>query len=172
MSQPYIGEIRLLGFNFPPLGWELCAGQLVPISQNEALFQLIGTTYGGDGQSTFGLPDLRGRAPIHWGTGPGLSTYVVGELLGTETVTLTPGQLPMHGHPFFATTNQATLPAAQNNLAADTNRNAYSTTGVVTTQLNAQSVGPVGGSQPHENMQPFLVGNYCISMYGIFPSPS
>lgn len=172
MSQPYIGEIRLLGFNFPPLGWQLCAGQLVPISEYEALFQLIGTTYGGDGQTTFGLPDLRGRAPIHWGTGPGLSTYIIGQQLGTENVTLSQGQLPMHGHPFLATTNQATLPAPQNNLASDTNRNAYSTAGTVNTQLNAQTIGPVGGNQPHENMQPFLVGNYCISMYGIFPSPS
>lgn len=178
MSSPYVGEIRLFAGNFPPNGWMFCSGQLLPISENDVLFTLIGTTYGGDGQSTFALPNLQSRIPIHMGTGNGLSTYVIGETGGAEQVTLSVNQIPSHTHPALATTAQGNtnIPAANAILAS------MGPAGIAQVPcylpfpnanqivLNAGTVGPVGGSQPHENLQPYLCINYIISLFGIFPS--
>ena len=157
------------GWNFAPVGWVFCDGQLLPISENETLFQLIGTTFGGDGQETFGVPDLRGRVPIHQGNG-----FVVGEAGGTETVTLTTQQIPNHTHSLVASSDQGSLPDPGNNVLARTN-----TPGVFMyiadapdVQLAPNALGPVGGSQPHDNMAPYQVITYVISLYGIFPSPT
>jgi len=161
MSQPYIGEIRMFAGNFPPNGWAFCDGQLLAIADNDALFNLIGTTYGGDGQVTFALPDLRGRAAVGVGTGPGLSTYVIGEQGGAETVTLTTNQIPAHGLQISTadrTRNRPTGVVATGGAyrpAADAN------TGFAT----------MGGNQPHENMPPFVAVSFIISLFGIFPSP-
>ena len=167
MSDPYIGEIRMFGGSFAPVGWAFCAGQTIPISENDALFALIGTTYGGDGQETFNLPDLQGRIPIHQGNG-----HVIGEVSGVETVTLTTQQIPVHNHALVATTNTGSLPDPGNNLLARTNTPGVFlyATDVPDVQLNQASITPVGGSQPHDNMAPFLVVNYIISLFGIFPS--
>jgi microcystin-dependent protein len=167
MAQPYVGEIRMFGGNFSPAGWHFCDGSLLPISENEVLFQLIGTTYGGDGQTTFGVPDLRGRLPIHQGNG-----FIVGENGGAESVTLTTNQLPTHNHPFLASQG----PGNQNNPANSLTANSSSVQIYIEdspdTSMNAQSVGPVGGSQPHSNMQPYLCISFIISLFGIFPPPS
>ncbi len=176
MSTPYIGEIRMFGFGTrgAPNGWQACDGSLLPISQYDALFALIGTTYGGDGQTTFAVPDLRGRLPIHQGTGPGLSTYVLGQRAGTETVTVLPTQMPAHTHTAVATTATATTGTASNTVIpgtvnADT---MYITdiTGLSAFTLAAQSVTQAGGNQPHENCMPTLTVQYCIATQGIFPS--
>lgn len=175
MSQPYVGEIRLVGFNFAPSGWMMCNGQLLPISEFETLFNLIGTTYGGDGQNTFGLPDLRGRIPLHQGNG-----FTLAEQAGTETVTLTTQQLPAHTHTpkcdnAFGGTQ---LSPAGNVWSFDASGQfanyaaTPSVTNGVTDTMNPQAIGNAGGSQPHENLQPFLVMNYIISLFGIFPSQS
>lgn len=179
MSQPYIGEIRIFAGNFPPLGWAMCDGQLLAIAEYDTLYNLIGTTYGGDGQNTFGMPDLRGRAPVHVGTSSG-QTYVIGQLGGVETVTLSSQQLPQHTHALVSTATPATTnvpttgtifadigPAGINNLFAF---KPYDGTNQVA--LNGNSVSPVGGSQPHDNMQPYLGLNFIISLYGIYPSQS
>jgi len=167
MAQPYVGEIRLFAGNFAPAGWMLCDGQLLPISENETLFQLIGTTYGGDGQSTFALPDLRGRVPIHFGNG-----FIQAEPGGVEQVTLTVNQIPAHSHGFMASADPANSP----NPAAHVLAEPISTTpyfaGAPAVTLAPQSILPVGGSQPHDNMQPFQCINYIISLFGIFPSPT
>ena len=166
MSSPYIGEIRMFGGNFAPAGWALCNGALIPISQNDALFNLIGTTYGGDGQSTFALPDLLGRAPVHVGSG-----LVIGQKAGTETVTLTAQQLPLHTHPMTAskdTANQIT--GAGGVLASPVSLATYFNSPPDNTALNAAAVLPAGGNQPHDNMQPYLAINFIISLFGIFPS--
>lgn len=171
MSNPYIGEIRIFAGNFAPAGWAFCAGQSIPISENDALFNLIGTTYGGDGQETFNLPDLQGRIPIHQG---GSFNHQVGEKAGVESVTLTTQQLPVHNHRIAATIDQGTLPDPGNNVLARS-----ATPGVFLyandqpdVQLAPQSITPVGGSQPHDNVGPYLVINYIISLYGIYPSPT
>ncbi|HWT91707.1 MAG TPA: tail fiber protein [Solirubrobacteraceae bacterium] len=167
MAQPYIGEVRMFAGNFAPVGWEFCAGQQVPIEENEALFQLIGTTYGGDGESSFNLPDLRGRVPIHWGNGVNLA-----ESAGAESVTLTSQQVPVHTHPFVAnsTAGQDATPTGAV-LAGSPNINFFreAAPGVALTPL---AMGPVGGSQPHTNFQPYLCVNFIISMFGIFPTPT
>jgi len=175
MGSPYVGEIRIFAGNFAPNGWAFCNGALLSIAENEVLFNLIGTTYGGDGQETFGLPDLRGRAPIHFGTGPGLPTVVQGQVFGTEQVTLITSQIPAHTHPLLAAASKGNsaspvgaIPAAD---AAGITA-AYSSTAPSGQQLAASSVSSVGGNQPHENMQPFLVVNYIISLYGIYPQQS
>jgi microcystin-dependent protein len=172
MSQPYVGEIRLFGGNFAPAGWAFCDGRLVPISENETLFNLIGTTYGGDGQQTFGLPDLRGRVPIHQGTGAGV-TYTIGEQAGVETVTLTSNQMPSHTHPMAATASgqQASPAGAYFATVSSTQAgaNAYDVS-PVSTPLVPTSILPVGGNQPHTNVQPTLFVSYIISLFGIFPS--
>jgi microcystin-dependent protein len=167
MSDPYVGEIRMFGGNFAPVGWAFCAGQTIPISENDTLFTLIGTTYGGDGQESFMLPDLQGRTPIHQGNG-----HVIGEVGGVESVTLSTQQIPVHNHAWVATTNTGTLPDPGNNILARTNTPGVFLYGtdVPDVQLNNQSIQPVGGSQPHDNMAPYLVVSYIISLYGIFPS--
>lgn len=172
MSTNFVGEIRLFGGNFAPAGWAFCDGALLAISENETLFNLIGTTYGGDGQTTFALPDLRGRAPLHSGSGGG-SSYLIGQSGGVEQVTLTSNQIPTHTHPALGSTDVATTSQVSGNVLASVSAagtvNAY---GVLTplTPLSASSLQNVGGSQPHDNMQPFLCVSYIISLFGIFPS--
>ena len=173
MGQPYVGEIRLFAGNFPPNGWMFCEGAQLAISENEVLFQLIGTTYGGDGQSTFNLPNLASRVPIHMGTGPDGTTYQIGEMAGTEQETLTTQQIPNHNHPVLATNSQGTSQSpAGAVLATPTTAqpNVVMYGSDSTAQMNNQSISPVGGSQPHENTQPFLCINFIISLFGVFPS--
>lgn len=171
MAQPYVGEIRMFGGNFAPAGWMFCEGQLLPISENETLFQLIGTTYGGDGESTFALPDLRGRIPIHMGTGPSGTTYQLGETGGVESVTLTVNQIPVHSHALLAAGVVANDPNPAGNVPAESSAVALYQSGAPSAAM-ANSIGLVGGSQPHENLQPFLCVNFIISLFGIFPSPT
>lgn len=169
MSDPFIGEIRIFGGNFAPVGWEFCNGQLLPISENDVLFALLGTTYGGDGQSTFALPDLRGRLPIHMGAGSGLTPRVAGQAGGTETVTLSTPQLPAHAHgPVTASQVTPSTGVAVGNLTAQDDVERYSSTQTVT--MAPGTVTPTGGSQPHDNLQPYLCVNFIISTQGIFPS--
>ena len=174
MAQPYVGEIRMFAGNFPPVGWMFCDGQLLPISQNETLFQLIGTMYGGDGESTFQLPNLQSRIPLHFGTGPDGVTYQQAEAAGTEEVTLTTQQIPVHTHAQLCSSG-AGLNAADpvNNVASKTDLSQYSSAGATVAMGNPNLLSdPTGGSQPHENCQPFLCINYIISLFGIFPSPT
>ena len=168
---PFVGEIRAFGFNFAPRGWALCQGQLLPITQNTALFALLGTQYGGDGRSTFALPNLQGRVPINAGQGPGLSDYSQGAVLGSPTVTLNNTQLPPHVHSLNADRNNVTTGTPTNNLFGKTaNRLGTLYTMVGNTTLMAGGVVEnTGGTQAHDNMQPFLVLNYCIALQGIFP---
>lgn len=174
MSEPYLGEIRLFGFSRVPVGWIPCDGRLIAISENDALYVLLGTTYGGDGLSTFGVPDLQGRVPIHQGQGPGLSPYVLGQRAGTETVTLTGQQMPQHTHTMVATTLTATAntPAGTLELGALNGDVLYvtDTSGAAAFAANPLSVGGAGGSQPHENEMPTLTVQFCIATSGIFPS--
>ena len=167
MGQPYVGEIRMFGGNFAPAGWMFCEGQLLPISENETLFNLIGTTYGGDGQSTFGLPDLRGRIPIHQGNG-----FTLAETGGAEEVTIAVNTMPSHTHALLGSTNLANSNSPTNQVAALTQAatiTAYGTDTPLVALLPA-SVGSVGGSQPHTNFQPYLCVDFIISLFGIFPS--
>jgi len=167
MAQPYVGEIRMFGGNFAPAGWMFCEGQLLPISENETLFQLIGTTYGGDGQSTFALPDLRGRVPLHQGNG-----FNLAETGGVEQVTLTVAQLPAHTHPMLASTNTATSPTPTNQVIGKSGSIDAFINAQASDPLASSEILPVGGSQPHENMQPYLCVDFIISLFGIFPSPT
>ena len=165
MAQPYVGEIRMFAGNFAPAGWMFCEGQLLPISENETLFQLIGTTYGGDGQSTFGLPDLRGRLPMHQGNG-----FTLAEQGGAEEITLTVSQIPGHTHPLLANTGAGNVNTPANTvLAASPTLDMYREAAPSVT-LNPVAVTPVGGSQPHTNFQPYLCVDFIISLFGIFPS--
>lgn len=167
MSSPYIGEIRLFAGNFAPVGWQFCDGSLLPISENDTLFNLIGTTYGGDGQSTFAVPDLRSRVPIHQGTG-----FALAQAAGEETVTLTVNQIPSHTHAAGGndtTTNSSTSPA--NNLWRNWQDNQFAAPPANTT-MNVGAIAAAGGSQPHDNMLPFVAINYIISLFGIYPSPT
>lgn len=170
MATPYVGEIRLFAGNFAPNGWLFCEGQTLPISENEVLFQLIGTTYGGDGQETFRLPDLQGRLPVHQGQLQGGSNYIIGESAGTEEVTLTIQQIPVHTHAFQASANSADVASPKNAVVAtSTTTNAF----IVSTPaqpMAPQAIVPIGGSQPHTNIQPYLCINFIISLFGIFPS--
>lgn len=173
MSESFVGEIRLFGFNFPPMGWALCDGQLMSISQNDVLFSLLGTTFGGDGVQTFGLPDLRGRAAVH----PDGNTIRQGEKSGSETVTLTVNQLPVHTHALNANSNASNQVGAQANVLAKSvnpSRGSRSSYGPAQnlTAMNQGCIGNAGGSQPHPNMQPYQVVNFCISLSGIYPSRS
>ena len=171
MAQPYIGEIRMFAGNFPPVGLMFCDGQLIPISENDALFTLIGTTYGGDGQSTFALPNLQSRIPMHFGTGPDGTTYQLAEMDGVESVTLTTQQIPVHTHPFTASLTVADDPAPAGKVLGESRPGTLSFfQDVPANAMAATSVSPVGGSQPHENCQPFLCVNFIISLFGIFPS--
>lgn len=172
MSDPYIGEIRMFAGNFYPAGWMFCDGQLLPISENEALFALIGTTYGGDGESTFALPNLCGRVPFGMGTGPSGITYQLAEIAGTESVTLTTQQIPVHNHALLASADFAQESNPQDKVIARLAGEDVYFKGDSDENLNAGQIGPVGGSQPHENMQPFLCINFIISLYGIFPQQS
>jgi len=169
MAQPYVGEIRMFAGNFAPAGWMFCEGQLLPISENETLFQLIGTTYGGDGQSTFALPDLRGRIPLHQGNG-----FILAETGGAEEITLTISQIPAHSHPALCSINTATGTSPNGTVLAappDVNTLPYGTDQPPGT-LHPSTISPVGGSQPHTNFQPYLCVNFIISLFGIFPSPT
>jgi microcystin-dependent protein len=175
VSDPYLGEIRMFAGNWAPLGWNLCDGTLLPISQNDALFNLIGTTYGGDGQSTFAVPDLRGRVPVGQGNGPGLSQRTLGEQYGTETVTLTSQQMPAHSHAFIATTAAATVPSPQNALFANTGTDNLYLASPASPQLKAlsqQTVMNAGTSQPHDNLMRSVGMNYIICLEGIYPPQS
>jgi len=167
MSSPYVGEIRLVGFNFAPSGWQMCNGQLLSISNYEVLFNLIGTTYGGDGQNTFALPDLRSRTPIHTGTGGG-QTYVIGQQGGVENVTLTTAQLPVHNHPFTAQGGGGTSAAPAGNFLAGSSLGQYAPTPGTSTSGNV--LGAAGGAQPHNNLMPYLTVNFVISLFGVYPS--
>jgi microcystin-dependent protein len=169
MGQPYVGEIRMFGGNFAPAGWAFCNGSLMPIAENETLFNLIGTTYGGDGQQTFALPDMRGRVPMHQGSGPGLSPRVLGELGGSETVTLTSAQMPMHSHALRAASSLASLGSPAGTVLAKTGANSYDTA-APSAPMAAGAIPAAGGSQPHSNMAPYCAVNYIISLFGIFPS--
>ncbi|HEY1011856.1 MAG TPA: tail fiber protein [Herpetosiphonaceae bacterium] len=167
MAQPYVGEIRMFAGNFAPAGWMFCEGQLLPISENETLFQLIGTTYGGDGQSTFALPDLRGRLPIHQGNG-----FILAETGGAEEITLTVSQIPAHSHPLLAAGIAAEQFSPLGNVLATPTAEVFNTIDSVDVSLIASTVGSVGGSQPHTNFQPYLCVDFIISLFGIFPSPT
>ena len=167
MAQPYVGEIRIFAGNFAPAGWMFCAGQLLPISENETLFQLIGTTYGGDGQSTFALPDLRGRLPMHFGNG-----FILAEQGGAEEITLTVQQIPAHSHGFLASADLASSPNPAGHVLSETVSTTPYFAGPPAVPLAPQSVLGTGGSQPHTNFQPYLCINFIMSLFGIFPSPT
>jgi microcystin-dependent protein len=169
MAQPYVGEIRMFASNFAPAGWMFCEGQTLPITENETLFQLIGTTYGGDGQSTFQLPDLRGRIPIHQGDG-----FTLAETGGAEEIQLTPSQIPTHTHPLLCSADLGTTSDPQGALLATAGGVATLPYGSdnPTTGLHPATISSVGGSQPHTNFQPYLCVNFIISLFGIFPSPT
>jgi microcystin-dependent protein len=177
MSDPFVAEIRMFGFNFPPRGWAFCNGQLLPLSQNTALFSLLGTTYGGDGKSTFALPDMQGNAAMHPGQGQGLSERFLGEMGGSQNVTLLESEIPVHTHNMMAFTQvpgDLFGPTAQNNaiLARSNNGAVYNTTvsNPAPVLLAPQALAPAGGGLPHNNMQPYLTVNFCIAMQGIFPA--
>ena len=169
---PYVGEIRMFAGNFAPNGWMFCEGQTLPISENEVLFQLIGTTYGGDGEETFNLPNLASRVPIHMGTGPSGTTYQIGEMAGTEQETLTTQQIPSHTHAFLGSGALASGNDSANNVPSSSTGATIFPYGTdqPTTNLSPSALTPAGGSQPHENTQPFLCINFIISLFGVFPS--
>lgn len=169
MSIPFVGTIMMFGGTFAPAGWAECNGALLPISENDALFALIGTTYGGDGQVTFGLPDLRGRIPIHQGTGPGLSTYVIGQSSGTETVTLVASQMGGHSHQLQSNNRNGSTNSPSGAIVAGSATTPY-TTAAGDTSFGGSMIGNAGGGQPHENMMPFLTLTFVISLFGVFPS--
>lgn len=167
---PFVAEIRIFPFNFAPKGWAWCDGQLLPISQNTALFSLLGTTYGGDGKSTFALPDLQGRAPMHPGQGPGLSLHDLGEMGGTETVSLLESEIPSHPHTLRASLDDAdlTIPSSGRSLAKAQGQNLYTAPGS-NVMMAAEALTPAGGDQPHNNMQPYLTFYFCIALQGVYP---
>ena len=171
MGQPYIGEIRMFGGNFAPAGWMFCQGQTLPISENDALFNLIGTTYGGDGQETFNLPDLQGRLPMHAGQGPGLSqNYQIGEKGGVEEVTLTTQQIPIHNHAWLVSNGVAAQTNPNNNVVAQSTQATIYIDDVPNQNMANNTIGPDGGSQPHTNFQPYLCVSFIISLFGVFPT--
>ena len=170
MSSPYIGEIRLFGGSFAPAGWAMCDGQLMPIAENDALFTLIGTTYGGDGEETFAMPNLQSRFPIHMGTGPGGVTRQIGEAAGVESVTLTTNQIPSHTHALMASTDTGNAINPLGGILASGASVQTFRPGVAAVPAVANSVSSAGGSQPHENMHPFLCVTFIISLFGIFPT--
>lgn len=184
MSNPYLGEIRMVGFNFNPRGWAFCNGQLMSIAQNDALYALLGTNYGGDGQTTFGLPDFRGRVQLNQGQGPGLSNYTIGQLSGSESVTLLTGQLPAHGHSPVANNVNSSVdkPVANSSMTAIAVQQGGGNSSTFYTDptkipaagdykpMLAGLIGPSGGNQPHDNIEPYLVINFIIALEGVFPS--
>jgi microcystin-dependent protein len=165
MAEPFMGEIRLMSFGFPPKGWSFCNGQLLPINQNQALFSLLGTTYGGDGRVNFALPDLQGRAPCHRGQG-----LTIGEKAGEEAHTINMSEMPQHTHTAQGTSTTGNTQDGNNNLLGVVAGRLYTDASNSPTTLHPSTITSVGGSQPHNNMQPFLVLNFCISLQGIFPS--
>lgn len=175
MSEPFIGQIMMFAGNFPPRGWQFCQGQILSIAQNTALFSILGTTYGGNGQTTFALPDLRGRYPMQPGQGPGLSPRTLGEQGGTENVTLISTQMPAHTHALTASNSAADQPIPEGNVTATRIEssvpvNSYTTPNNINTTMAPNSIGVAGGSQPHNNMSPFTCINFIIAMEGIYPS--
>jgi microcystin-dependent protein len=167
MAQPYVGEIRMFGGNFAPAGWLFCDGSLQSISENETLFQLIGTTYGGDGQTTFALPDLRSRVPIHQGSG-----FTLAQTGGAENVTLTVNQIPAHTHPMIASSNSGNTTSPTNAILTNDTQVTMYFSDPPTQNMNTAAIGAAGGNQPHTNIQPYLCVSFIISLYGIFPSPT
>jgi microcystin-dependent protein len=167
MTEPFLGEIRIMSFGFAPRGWALANGQLLPIAQNQALFALLGNTYGGNGQTTFALPDLRSRTPIHFGAG-----HALGERAGSESVTLLPSQMPLHMHALSASSAPGDTPLPPGNQLASPLNQSYRAPGGLETTLAPETIANVGGSQPHTNKQPYLALNFCIALAGIFPSQS
>jgi microcystin-dependent protein len=167
VAQPYVGEIRMFAGNFAPAGWMFCDGQLLPISENETLFNLIGTTYGGDGQSTFALPDLRGRLPMHQGNG-----FILSQTGGVEEVTLNVNQMPMHSHLFIASNDVANSPNPGNSLIGRSPQVNMFINAAPSVPMAQQFINSVGGNQPHSNFQPYLCVDFIISLFGIFPSPT
>lgn|SRR5262249_31644416 len=163
MSEPYLGEIKVVSFNFPPKGWALCNGQLLPINQNQALFSILGTTYGGDGRVNFALPNYQGRIPLHWGDG-----FILGQNGGETAHTLNISELPAHQHTPLASTTSPAFPGAGGNIWATFAINLYNST--ANAAMNPACIGPMGGGQPHDNMSPYLVVNFIIALQGIFPS--
>lgn len=171
MSEPFVGEIRMFAGNFAPRGWAFCDGQLLAVSQNDALFSLLGTIYGGDGRTTFGLPDMRGRLPVHAGAGPGLSNRRVGVKGGAENVTLTVNQLPSHTHPMQASANIGNTATLEGRTVGRTSTfDLYRESATVNTPMSSMSVTSVGGSQRHTNMMPYLCVNFIVALFGIYPS--
>ena len=169
MADPFVAEIRIFPFNFAPKGWAFCDGQLLPLSQNTALFSLLGTTYGGDGKSTFALPDMQTNAPMHPGQGPGLSLHDLGEIGGSQFVTLLESEMPAHAHNESVSVQDGIEPAPAGQLfAKGQGINMYAVPGALT-QLSFNTVAPAGGSLPHNNMQPYLTLNFCIALQGVFP---
>ena len=167
MADPFVAEIRIFGFNFAPTGWAFCNGQLMPLSQNTALFSLLGTTYGGDGKTNFALPNLQGRAPMHPGQGPGLSLHDLGETCGSETVTLMESEIPAHTHTVRAAADDAAFKTAAGMYVAA--GNAMFVTTAPTRTMAPEALAVAGGGQPHNNMQPYLTLNFCIALQGVFP---
>jgi len=172
MADPFVAEIRIFPFNFAPTGWAWCDGQIMPLSQNTALFSLLGTTYGGDGKSNFALPDLQGRAPMHPGQGPGLSLHDLGETGGTETVTLLESEIPAHSHALMATVEDGTQGSVTPGvtLATSIGGKLYqSNTSSNLTPMSPDALAPAGGDQPHNNLMPYLTFYFCIALQGVFP---
>lgn len=172
MSSPFVAEIRIFACNFAPTGWAQCNGQILPISQNTALFSLLGTTYGGNGQSTFALPNMQAAAPMHPGQGPGLSLHDLGEMGGSEFVTLLQSEMPLHAHVLFASVENGTQGTLANNVALESSVGGQLYQSNVSANLvamNFQALSPAGGSLPHNNMMPYLVLNFCIALQGVFP---
>ena len=170
MADPFVAEIRIFPFNFAPKGWAWCDGQLMPLSQNTALFSLLGTTYGGNGKSNFALPDLQGRAPMHPGQGPGLSLHDLGETGGSETVTLLESEIPAHSHAFMGSNQVGDTPVVAGSYIARTTFNMFqSVTNQNLVATAPQALTPAGGDQPHNNMQPYLTFYFCIALQGVFP---
>jgi microcystin-dependent protein len=171
MSEPFVGEIRMFAGNFAPRGWAFCEGQLLAVSQNDTLFSLLGTIYGGDGRTTFGLPDLRGRIPIHAGTGPGLSPRRLGAKAGVENVTVAVNQLPSHRHGVFASPAAASTGTPTGNVSANTGTtNTYATSNPLPGNMNAATVPNTGGSRNHTNLMPALCVHFIVALFGIYPS--
>ena len=170
MADPFVAEIRIFPFNFAPRGWAWCDGQLLPLSQNTALFSLLGTTYGGNGKSNFALPDLQGRAPMHPGQGPGLSLHDLGETGGSETVTLLESEIPAHSHALRGNNTLGDTPSPLNHTLARYSNNAYQqTTNAGLVSMAPESLPPAGGDQPHNNLQPYLTFYFAIALQGVFP---
>ena len=170
MADPFVAEIRIFPFNFAPKGWALCDGQILPLSQNTALFSLLGTTYGGDGKSNFALPDMQGNSPMHPGQGPGLSLHDLGEIGGSETVSLLESEIPAHSHSLMGSNQLGDVPVVTNNFPARTTFNMYqSVTNANLALMAFEALPPAGGDQPHNNFQPYLTLNFCIALQGVFP---